>query len=386
MNNLPDLSKSKPHYEILDGLRGIAAILVVIFHILEIHSGGDHTKQLINHGYLAVDFFFILSGYVISYAYDDRWNDMTLGHFFKRRIIRLQPMLVIGSVIGALLFYFQNSPALGWGGISEVPAGKVFMVMLIGFFLIPVGKGLDIRGWNEMFPLNGAAWTLFFEEIANISYALILRRLSVFVLGICVAIAAAFTIHYALTNPAGDIIGGWAIDDPLQLKIGFIRVALPFLAGLLLARTLKLQYIKNAFLYAGLLLILLLSVPRIGGHEQPWQNGLYECFCLLVVFPLIVWLGAGGKAEGKAKQVCKFLGDISYPIYITHFPVMYVYYSWVTNNGYSLSESWPAGLLTAAVSLTLAYGLMKLYDIPLRAWLRNRFLTVKKKVVLYKTL
>ena len=104
MNNLHDLSKSKPHDQILDGLRGIAAIIVVVFHVFEIHSGGDHAKQLINHGYLAVDFFFMLSGYVISYAYDDRWSYMSLGHFFKRRIIRLQPMLVFGSILGALLF------------------------------------------------------------------------------------------------------------------------------------------------------------------------------------------------------------------------------------------------------------------------------------------
>ncbi|GAL86153.1 hypothetical protein MYP_3382 [Sporocytophaga myxococcoides] len=295
-------------------------------------------------------------------------------------------MLIVGSIIGALLFYFQHSPVLGWGGISEVPLSKVVIVMILGFFLIPVGKGLDIRGWNEMFPLNGATWTLFFEEIANISYALLLRHLPAFVLGIFATIAAGFTIHYALTNPAGDIIGGWALDDPQQLKIGFIRVAFPFLAGLLLARTIKLKYIKNAFLYTGLLLILILSIPRIGGNEQPWQNGLYECFCLVVVFPFIVWLGAGGKVEGKAKQVSQFLGDISYPIYITHYPVIYLFYSWVVNNGYSFNKAWPAGLLTAIVSLALAYGLMKLYDIQLRAWLRNRFLSAKNKVALSKSL
>src|SRR5690606_15193134 len=107
-------------------------------------------------------------------AYDDRWNYMTPGHFFKRRAIRLAPMLVAGSMIGALLFYFQASPDLGWGGISEVPVWIVILVMVLGFFLIPVGKGMDIRGWSEMFPLNGPAWTLFFEEIANITYALVL--------------------------------------------------------------------------------------------------------------------------------------------------------------------------------------------------------------------
>ncbi len=87
----PAFSDSKAHYPILDGLRGVAAIMVVAFHILETFSGGDHVKQIINHGYLAVDFFFVLSGFVIGYAYDDRWNNMTLGGFFKRRLIRLHP-------------------------------------------------------------------------------------------------------------------------------------------------------------------------------------------------------------------------------------------------------------------------------------------------------
>ncbi len=194
------LAESKPHYEILDGLRGVAAVIVVLFHVLEIHSNGNHAAQVINHGYLAVDFFFLLSGYVIAYAYDDRWHKMSLTDFFKRRIIRLQPMIVIGSIVGAVLFYFQNSPDLGWH-ISEVPVWKMLLVMVIGCTLIPVGKGLDIRGWSEMHPLNGPGWSLFFEYIANVIYALILRRLSKIALGAITVIAAAFTIQYALTNP-----------------------------------------------------------------------------------------------------------------------------------------------------------------------------------------
>ncbi|MDA4698732.1 acyltransferase, partial [Enterobacter hormaechei] len=89
-------SDSKKHYEILDGLRGIAAIMVAMLHILEIFSGGYHTKLMINHGYLAVDFFFLLSGFVIAHAYDDRWNKMTIGQFFKRRLIRLHPLIIAG--------------------------------------------------------------------------------------------------------------------------------------------------------------------------------------------------------------------------------------------------------------------------------------------------
>lgn len=375
MKEAIDIKSSKPHYEILDGLRGVAALLVVLFHVFEIHSHGDHSKQIINHGYLAVDFFFLLSGFVLGYAYDDRWGKMTLKDFFKRRIIRLQPMIIIGSIIGALLFYFQDSPALGWGGINEVPVWKMLLVMLIGFTLIPVGKGLDIRGWNEMHPLNGPAWSLFFEYIANIVYALVLRRISKIVLAILVVVAAGFTIHYALTNPNGDIIGGWSIDDSTQLKIGFIRLAFPFLAGLLLARMGKLRYTKNAFLSATLLLVVLLSVPRLGDADSLWLNGLYECFCLIIMFPFIIWLGAGGKVQGyKASKVCKFLGDISYPIYITHFPIAYVYMAWVTNNNLTLEQSWHYGLLVVIAAVATAYLAMRFYDLPIREWLRKKFL------------
>lgn len=369
------LVESKPHYEILDGLRGVAALLVVLFHVFEVHSHGDHSKQIINHGYLAVDFFFLLSGYVISYAYDDRWGKMTLKDFFKRRIIRLHPMIIIGSIIGAILFYFQDSQGLGWGGIHEVPVWTMLLVMLIGFTLIPVGKGLDIRGWSEMHPLNGPAWSLFYEYIANIVYALFLRRVSKIILATLVLVAAGVTIHYALTNSNGDIIGGWSVDST-QLRIGFTRLAFPFLAGMLLAKTAKLYYTKHAFLTASLLLVVLFSIPRLGGSENIWMNGLYECFCLIIMFPLIVWLGAGGKVNGKkASKICKFLGDISYPIYITHFPIVYVYMAWVTNNNLSLEQSWHIGLLCAIISILVAYVSMRFYDIPVREWLRKRFLS-----------
>jgi len=96
---------SKPHYPILDGLRGVASLVVVAFHLFEAHAA-SHADQIINHGYLAVDFFFVLSGFVIGYAYDDRWGRMTYRDFFKRRLIRLHPMVVMGMLIGAAAFSF----------------------------------------------------------------------------------------------------------------------------------------------------------------------------------------------------------------------------------------------------------------------------------------
>lgn len=100
-------SDSKRHFIILDALRGIAALVVVCFHVLEVYSGGDHIKQLINHGYLAVDFFFMLSGFVMAHAYDDRWDRMTLKDFFKRRIIRLHPMMFLRRCLVQCVFILE---------------------------------------------------------------------------------------------------------------------------------------------------------------------------------------------------------------------------------------------------------------------------------------
>ena len=177
---------AKPHYLILDGLRGVAAILVVFFHLFEAHSSG-HLDQVINHGYLAVDFFFVLSGFVVGYAYDDRWNKMTIGAFFKRRLIRLQPMVVMGMFIGAVFFFF-GSDAM-FPEIGRVSVWQVMLLFVIGSTLLPVPPSMDIRGWGEMHPLNGPAWSLFFEYMANILYALVIRRFSKFLLTLLVIVA-----------------------------------------------------------------------------------------------------------------------------------------------------------------------------------------------------
>ena len=94
LSNGTSLLAPKPHYAILDGLRGVAAVMVVLFHLFEgsLSDREFHTDQIINHGYLCVDFFFMLSGFVIGYAYDDRWGKMSLWDFCKRRLVRLQPM------------------------------------------------------------------------------------------------------------------------------------------------------------------------------------------------------------------------------------------------------------------------------------------------------
>ena len=374
MSKNPAYLESKNHYEILDGLRGVASILVVTFHVLETYSG-DRFHQIINHGYLAVDFFFVLSGFVVAYAYDDRWGKMTQWDFYKRRLIRLQPMVIIGTIIGAILFYFQASGAFPL--IAGTPLWKMLLVMLVGFTMLPLPISMDIRGWQEMHPLNGPAWSLFFEYIANILYAVIVRKFSKTLLAIFVFLSACFLVQYLVMGPQGDVIGGWALDKT-QLHIGFARVLYPFFGGVLLCRMGKLIHIKGAFAICSLLLIIIFSIPRLGGSTDLWMNGVYESFCIIILFPLIVYIGAGGTMTGKySTKICKFLGAISYPLYITHYPLIYLHMAWVVNNKVPMGPGLLAGVGLLIVSVAVAYASLKWYDEPVREWLKKRFLMKK---------
>lgn len=364
---------TKPHYEILDGLRGVAAITVVWFHIFEAFAT-SHLDQRINHGYLAVDFFFILSGFVIGYAYDDRWGKMKIKEFLKRRVIRLHPMVVMGAVIGAIVFYFQGCPV--WD-VSKVTVLALLTATFINALLIPATPGTEIRGLGEMYPLNGPSWSLFFEYIGNILYALLIRKFSNKALSGLVFFAGCGLAVFAIGGPYGDICAGFSLTG-VEFTAGFLRLLFSFSAGLLLFRIFKPVNIKGAFWICSLSIVALLSVPRIGGAEHLWMNGLYDTVCFALLFPILVYLGASGKTTDKyTTYLCKFLGDISYPLYMVHYPFIYLYYAWVKNNQLSFRESLPGAAGVVIGSIILASICLKLYDIPVRKYLTNRFLKQK---------
>ena len=372
---------SKPHYELLDGLRGAAALMVVWYHVFEGFAFAEGSAiDVFNHGHLAVDFFFMLSGFVISYAYDDRWTApgekrLTLGNFFKRRLIRLHPMLVMGMFIGFITFLIGGG--VKWDG-TETPLPWVFLCLLLSFLFIPAysGAGYEVRGNGEMFPLNGPAWSLFFEYIGNIVYALLIRRLSNKALAVFVALAGAAWAWFAVSDVSGyGMIGvGWAADT-MNLSGGFLRMMFPFSMGMLLARNFKPVKVRGVFWLSIAALFGLFSIPYLPAELLPVEgvciNSAFEVLCITLVFPVIVWLAASGVTSDVAStKICKFLGDISYPLYIVHYPVMYLFYAWlIETKQYTLAETWPVVLLVFAVNLTVAYACLKLYDEPVRRWL-----------------
>lgn len=372
---------SKPRYEILDGLRGVASVIVVIFHIFESYSAGP-AYQFINHGYLAVDFFFVLSGFVIGYAYDDRWGKMGTWSFFKRRLVRLHPMVVFGTVVG-ICFYYLGQCGL-FPQIGNIPAWKVILAFVMGCLMIPCGPRMDIRGWGEFNSFNGPNWSLTWEYLGNILYAFIFRRLPNIILGILVAAAGFLTLDLCLNlNVFGLLtearnsqmytpIGGWSLTSE-QVYIGMTRLFYPFLAGLLLSRIGKRIRIQGGFWWCSVILAVVLSIPCVGG-EGSILNGIFNAFCIIVIFPLIVMIGAGSVINGaKGNRICDFLGQISYPLYITHYPLMYVQMCWVYSHPDApLFAHLTMNIGVVVLSVFIAWAALKLYDIPLRAWLKDR--------------
>lgn len=365
---------TKPHYNILDGLRGVAAIMVVCFHLFEAFAT-SHLDQRINHGYLAVDFFFILSGFVIGYAYDDRWKKMSVKEFLKRRFIRLYPMVVIGAIIGGIMFYTQGCSA--WD-VSKVSITMLLVATFINVCLIPATPGTEIRGVGEMYPLNGPTWSLLFEFIGNILYAVFIRKLSTKALTVLVALAGCGLTIFAIWGPLGDICVGYSITGE-DVTGGSLRLLFSFSAGLLLARVFKPFNIKGAFWICSIAIIALAAVPRIGGSEHLWMNGMYDAICAIVLFPLIVYVGASGKTTDKTTtRICKFLGDISYPLYMVHYPFIYLYFAWVKNENLTFEQSLPGAAAFVIGSIVLAYLCLKLYDEPVRKYLSKVLLRVTK--------
>ena len=374
---------TKPHFELLDGLRGVAAILVLFYHIFEgfsfaelTNGAGDGVIRTLNHGHIAVDFFFILSGFVISYAYDDRWNSMNTRQFFKRRLIRLHPMLIMGAIIGTIAFAVVGFER--WDG-TTAPTGWVMTALLLTMFMIPAVPGVpyEVRGNGEMFPLNGPGWSLFFEYIGNILYALFIRRLSTVMLALLTVILGAVHAWFFIWNVSGyDMIGvGWTIDE-VNFWGGLVRMLFPFTIGMLLARTFKPRKIKGAFYICSIALIVMFAVPYIASTGDISLNSLYEFICIAAMFPLLVWIGAcGDNGKGCTSRINRLLGDISYPLYIVHYPIMYIFYAWlIEKQYYTLQDCWPMAALVVVSSILLAYLCLKLYDEPVRRWLSRKFI------------
>jgi peptidoglycan/LPS O-acetylase OafA/YrhL len=359
MNQLPrsaDLLKPKQHFVLLDGMRGVAALAVVLFHFME-WVYPDSRQNFIGYGFLAVDFFFCLSGFVIGYAYDERLGSMGVWTFFKARLIRLHPLVVLGSVLGLVAFLFDPLEAYP----SAYGLGKLLQAFGCSVLLIPFPV-LENRSFN-LFGLNAPAWSLFWEYVANIVYALLLYRLARRYLVVLTLLAAATLC--VVSYRAGNLLGGWAGENFWD---GGARIAYSFCAGLLLYRSN--WVIKNGLGFSGLasLLALAFLMPHVR-----W-NWAAEALVVLGYFPLLVALGAGAdpRLSAGVEKRCMLLGTISYPLYMTHYAAIWLFGHYYTRYKPDTTELWLIASLGTALLVGIAYVVLVLYDTPVRKYLSSK--------------
>lgn len=338
----------RQHFEVLDGLRGTAATAVVIFHFMEV-AIPTYDELFIAHGFLAVDFFFCLSGFVIGCAYDERMRTVGLGTFLKRRVVRLQPLVVLGSVLGLVTLLVDPFAS----DESHYSTARLGMVFLASIFLVPYPVMAE-RGYN-LFSLNAPSWSLFWEYIANIFYGLWLHKLQrEWLAGLTVSAGLLLCV---VGWRAGRLSGGWS---GRHFWHGGARVAFSFLAGLLIYRS---RWIIQSRLSIGSLSIMLLAALLMPYVKGGWVR---EATVIIFYFPLLVALGAGASLKTCAKRFCAVSGEISYPLYMTHYAVI-----WMFGNYYQKYH--PGALRVVAVvtsgvvtMLGVAYVALRLYDAPLR--------------------
>lgn len=328
------------HYAVLDGMRGIAAICVMLGHFT-----GAGLRLEPNAG-MAVDLFFMLSGFVIAHSYGEKLRfGMPAWDYLWRRLIRLYPMFIAGLVLGCVSFSVIGHPF--W------VAAAINSTFLPYFNNWETHNFLsDKATFAEIFPLNPPAWSLFFEMIASVWF-LVFNRVPLKYLGIIVAILfiayAGYCYSSFLPHGAGFYFeAGWGSQNFMG---GFLRVFFGFIYGILLygLRDIPVKKIPPTLIY--ILLLVIFEIPK-------QFRGGYSIVILTIVAPYLLLAGAKWNGGGK---ISKFLGDISYPLYCMHFPIGRMVFQIMGNSSPTLNA-----LVSVAASLAVSYALLRLYDEPVR--------------------
>lgn len=340
----------KRHLAVLDGLRGTASLLVVIFHLQEAYFE-KYALNPLRHAHLAVDFFFMLSGYVVGYAYDDRLANFSVRDFLRVRFIRLHPLVLLSALLGVLCYWYAPYA----GQLRGVGLGRVVGYAISGALLLPFVSQLRPQGL--VFPLNAPCWSLLQEYLANVAYILLAPRLGRRALQAVVALSAVAVVAAALKH--GSLQGGYSWDS---FWMGPVRVAFPFGMGLLLFRQRISLRVPGAFWVLSGVLLAVFAGPAF----QP--AALYEAFCVIVVFPLVLAAGAGaGRVAGLTQAACQLGGRLSYPLYLVHYPFVVLFTYWVQVNHPALRQAVLIMGGLVVFFLLLAWVALRFYDEPLRA-------------------
>ncbi|QPC99629.1 acyltransferase family protein [Qipengyuania soli] len=335
-------------FETLNGMRGIAALAVATMHI-QWFLGPLHPAIVS----VVVDFFFVLSGFVIAYSYEaELVNGYPRRSFLLARLIRLYPLFFLGLLLGAIskaIFEFPDNPVVYWGNVG------------FNLFMLPYPLPYP-QQYDDLYPLNYPAWSIFYEGIAYILFALLIRRLTDRWL-VCVILAGLAALIYTGIVEGTLDRGTWR---PSVIG-GLARVTFSFFAGVALHRLWLRRPTKWAL--HPVLLFALLIVPLLWRPDAVAVWGwLYELLVIAVWMPMMVWLGAGSTAKGRWHKICAVLGVVSYPLYILHatvYPYVFHYNDPDSPVFFEQHAPWPA--LSVILLLCLASWLLAVYvDLPFR--------------------
>jgi peptidoglycan/LPS O-acetylase OafA/YrhL len=340
----------------LDGLRGIAALLVALFHFRCGFIGYDHYPA--GDGYLAVDLFFVLSGFVLAHAYLPRFHrGLSIIDFMKVRFIRLYPLYVLGLIAGTIILAF------GFGRSDNFTSSNIASSFALETFMLPSWPTMG----RQLFPINSVSWSLFFEVIVNLLFVIFWRSLSLRALAMILAASGSMLCAYALYKhkaSAGNMWGYEAIA-------GMPRVIFSFSLGLLIHRLYETGELKlnggSVSLFVGI--VVLVSYLLIPVSDS--IRGLYDLGFIFVVSPSLVVIGTSRHLERSWVKLFSFLGATSYALYAIHSTAISI----VTIAAHGLFKEPPVlliSVLSVASMLALSYLLDLFYDGPVRRVLMTR--------------
>ncbi|ESY15965.1 MULTISPECIES: acyltransferase [unclassified Mesorhizobium] len=345
----------------LDAIRGVAAISVMLYHFSPFLAAG----KVLPSSYLAVDLFFLLSGFVIAHAYDRKIeNGMGFGTFVAIRLIRLYPLYLAGTLLGFFYLVVKNRliPA------EYMPISEIGTMLTTGMFFIP----LVSDAYHTIFPLNPASWSLFFELIVNIAYVAVFFLLTKRVLSVLIAVSLVLLVVASII--AGTLDFGMTGSTIIS---GLPRVCFSFFLGVLLCRSMTRYQSALGFLRRGwwvegaiALTLIVFAIAPAGGARVA-----YDLACVVLVFPALVVVGTIATTAPRLSGLYGWLGRISYPIYIIHTPLLMI----IAGAGKAAAidpfahHPW-FGIVMAVSVIVIADIATRVYDEPLRRFLQRLML------------
>ena len=300
------MNNKTTYFYLLDAIRGAAALIVVVRHTSYFFGWA------LPMSHLAVDLFFMLSGVVIANAYEARLHaGLPPGRFMLIRLIRLYPFYLLGSVLGLVPVLAARS-----GLPTQGLPGDLSWTLSAAALMLPTLSGADL------YPLDTPSWSLFFELVANLFYALILRSLSGRLLSILILLCAAGLALVLGVTPGHTLHGGFS---PETMPAGAFRVGFSFFAGVALYR--HGQGRRNVAVSTGdsarlrALILVGVVVALLAASPPAPLRAAYELVAVTVLFPLLIGLAMRCPLCGSGARWAAVLGTLSYPVYVLHVPV-----------------------------------------------------------------